>query len=312
MPISTAHARVNRHYHAEATAVIRSLRLILFLITVMLTSPSVRANVEESSDLVAVALNYLHNHSHSFIGKITLTTEAVDQFDMTSTLIAVYTSEGLVNENGDSHTTISVTTVRAAVEPFQVERIIANGTVYVDLRIEDTPYEQYWHIEPGWWRYDDLRAQYERETYSFRLDNLVQFPLPAQMPMLDADLITAVREGNQRTMDGQAMRVFDVDYNAPHFVRRQTPISSLLANVIDTGDLPAGSELHGSARLWIGSTDMQLYRVEGSSTVYLPFLTSDRGEDIPYDLRDTYNFVFSLSQHGQPAEITPPSSVYAS
>jgi hypothetical protein len=296
----------------------RSLRVVwLALMFIVMIAPGlVSAQADEALEFVTQALDKLAAlESYHFTAETILSSELSDEDGTVSANTNVYTSEGDALQNGDNATTFSVSTAigdGALNPPVEVERIVANGTAYMNFHLEDSPYEEdLGEIEPGWWRYDDLRARFEGEALAYALDNFVSLPLPMQMPTLSADFIAEVREVEPETVDGQAMRVFEIELDALQLLLDQSSFTSsgvdLLAEIVETTNMLETGELEASLRLWVGADDAQIYRAEGESKTYIPYLTSGNEGIFPYNMRTFLSFSFTLSEHGQPVEISAPS-----
>lgn len=221
-------------------------------------------------------------------------------------------AEGTVAPNGDHRLTLTTSvgesTDALAAEPiFTLERIGADEIIYVNFDIPDErATSQFDMIAPGWWRADDLLAQIDEEPIRIALQNLVNFPLIGDLP-LDAAYILNVTEAEPDTIDGTAMRVFDLEMNALAVLIDETEDlpGQQFTNLIDDVRLLTASDLTLTYRLWIGADDGLLYRGESSARTYLPYLSSGN-TNVGFDLDSESTLTFTLSDHGAAVEITPP------
>ena len=233
-----------------------------------------------------------------------------DDFNTTT----IYHAEGDSSGN-DSRIDISATPQNEAapddIPPLEIERTITGGATYVNLHVKDTPYEDIFNLADGWWRYDDLRAQVGSVAASAALDTFVSLPLPSKLPV-GGDLITSVEELDGETIDGNAMRVFDIELNALQLMLQQSPVigAERAIEILKQADLLAASDLRAAAKLWIGAEDGQVYRLEGQSESILPYLSSGHEADFPYNLHTTSSVSFSISLPETPVEISAPTKVH--
>ena len=232
---------------------------------------------------------------------------------------AIYTTqlfEGDVAASGDYHVTL---TVRAGETPetfgdsptVEVEHLQIGDQLYLNLVDVDEIFgNMIEDIEPGWYRVDDLLAQFEELTPErIILQNLANIVLPAELPLTD-DLIVVVREEEPTTVDGTEMRVFTVEVDALQILVNQMPANGVDSplEIMKSIRFLQQSELSLVYTVWIGADDGLLYQGESVWRNFLPYLTEDEPGP-PYDMEMVGMSTFAISQHGAIDAIELPEGV---
>lgn len=266
------------------------------------------AFVTQALDKLA-ALESYHFHSDS-----TVVNEFIDAHEARNAGTTLFVTAGSVQADSDNHTTISISNVDknpANDVTMEIERIVFEGTLYINISYDDPDYAAYGEAlgyKSGWWRYDDLRASLS-ENLAAGLDIIIKRPLPSTSPALRPDMIASVEERQPDTQDGQAMRVFDLRLDARRLMMEAYAESGTqqLREIFGSLEVLAAGTFHASARVWIGADDGQIYRVQASTKAVIPYLSSGHEDQMPYDLRQTEQVTLTLSEHGQLVEISAPS-----
>src|SRR5690606_27850688 len=144
---------------------------------------------------------------------------------------------------------------------------------YINLLIEDTPYAEELEIEGGWWRYDDLLAQFDGIMRA-AIESQLSYRLPLTL-FLDPQIITDVTELPSEVVDGVEMRVFQLELDALTVLLRQSPGNVELEDVLDQLNLMAASDVSLNYRLWIGAEDGLIYKGDSEGRTYIPYLSEE-------------------------------------
>lgn len=220
--------------------------------------------------------------------------------------------EGDALANGDSYVSIYMQSgtsleLAEATPPLIVERTVFNGRSALNFELEDTIYEDMFPFEDGWQPYDALSAAVEGDlSTQATLDVFNNTALPGTL-FPDSAFIQSVTERDSETIDGVALRVFEVEYDAVGLMLTNTPAEDRpgLQELLQSLDLIATSDLTTTTRLWIGADDAQIYRAQFSYTSNIPYFSSGHTDMAPYDISSITNAELSISAHGEPVEITP-------
>lgn len=294
------------------------LGIVLVLVSVLFISLPTAAQPADQ-DAQAIVLEAFENLQALEGYHFTLTTNTHTHIERDDEVVDNYftlEAEGDALANGDYH--IATTRVsgetpeEAQVNPtLEIEYTAVDGDLYVNLLTEDTDYEEVFGVEPGWWEHDTLIAQLDTAGTAFVIDSLAPaLLLPSNLP-LEATLIDSVTEAPAETVDGLAMRVFEVGFYAPAFFVAQSGASleEQLNMMLRDQALLAASELSFSLRLWIGADDGLLYRGEFSSSTFLPYATIGAETSGPdYDIATDTTMEFVVTGHGEAGDIAPPAA----
>ncbi len=212
----------------------------------------------------------------------------------------IQTFEGGVAQNGDrqfTRQTQTADTFENAMEtpPFVVEQIVSGGVNYVNFQTAGTIYEDMLDIQPGWWEYDHLVESVDSAVTTSVIQQFVQTETPLEAVFRD-NTVLAAAEVEPEVSDGVNLRVFDIELDA---------LQLLLA---ESGDLLAASEVTATYRLWIGADDGLVYRGKGEQRSVIPYATGGSDSDPDFDMDNSGTVEFSISQHGESVEITPPDA----
>jgi hypothetical protein len=220
--------------------------------------------------------------------------------------------EGDVAQNGDRHfmrETLSADTFENTMEapPFVVEQVVSDGVNYVNFQTAGTIYEDMLEIQPGWWEYDHLVESADSAVTTGVIQQFVQTETPLESLFHD-DIVLSVTELEPETDSGVNLRVFDVELDAVQLLLAQTPGTDeekqqLLA---ESGDLLEASDITATYQLWIGADDGLVYRGKGEQRSVIPYATSGTDNDPDFDMDNSGTVEFTVSQHGEAVEITPP------
>lgn len=220
--------------------------------------------------------------------------------------------EGDALANGDSYVSIYIQSgtsleLAEATPPLIVERTVFNGRSALNFELEDTIYEDMFPFEDGWQPYDALSAAVEGDlSTQASLDVFNNTALPGTL-FADSAFIQSVTERDPETIDGVALRVFEVEYDAVGLMLVNTPADQRpgLRELLQSLDLIATSDLTATTRFWIGADDAQIYRAQFSYMSNIPYYSSGHTDMSPYDISSITNAELSISRHGEPVEIVP-------
>jgi hypothetical protein len=288
---------------------------LALLIVIMLAPGLASAQDDEALDTVTTALNNLAAlDGYHYTSESIVTNEFIEADDSRNASATHFYTIGSVNGDGDYQTTLIVGAAdeeQATSAPLQIDRIMAGGVLYVNLSSGDSLYEDYYGVTAGWWRYDDLSAMLDNQTAGYALNTIIQRPLPSTSPALSSEMIISAEERAADTLDGLAMRVFDIHLDARRIMMetRTNSAASQIGNLFEDLAVLAEGTFSISARLWIGANDGQLYRVQAGAKTILPYVSSGHEDLVPYDLRQTEETTLIISEHGQPVEISAPFPV---
>jgi hypothetical protein len=225
---------------------------------------------------------------------------------------SIQIAEGDATSNGDRHFTHSVqssdTAVRALAMPvFEVEQILSAGETYVNFKIAGTVYEDQLGIKPGWWRYNDLLAATENNATNIIIQQNAQPDRLVDLLLRD-DTILNTTEVESGSLDGRAMRIFDVDLDAVRLLLEATPGTDEEHEqaLAEHENLLKASDISLTYRLWIGTDDGLLYRGKGQQRTYIPSQTVGKDSDPKFTTDDHAAIEFVISQQGEPVDIQPP------
>lgn len=231
-----------------------------------------------------------------------------------TTTYTIQIVEADIGQDGDRHFTgqlQSADTFENAVkaEPLIIEQIISDGTTYVNLQTESEALNSMLNIQPGWWEYDKLLESSDSAVVSTLIKQYSLSETPLDTLFRD-EILLNVEELESQTQDGVNLRVFDVELDAVKLAMEQNAIAAedQEQELADKKDLFDASEISVTYRLWIGTDDGLVYRGRGDQRIFIPFSTAGGENDPNFDIDGSGTTEFSITQHGEAVEITPPDA----
>ena len=286
--------------------------MVLAALISLLPAQTVYGQDEDNPrDFVLEALERLAGTSHQFTSEATIST-AMQGAEQQYEIYNVIEEQGEVADNGDYHVLITRTSGASleeaeAIAPFEVEQVQLEGETYINLLLEDTPYAEELAVEAGWWRYDDLLAQFDG-IMRVAIESQLNYRLPLIL-FLDPEIITDVTELEPEVIDGVEMRVFQLELDALTVLLRQSAgmDSVQLEDILNQVSLMAASDVSLDYRLWIGAEDGLIYKGVSEGRTYIPYLSEEIEDGPDYDMDTRASIEFTISAHDEPVEINAPS-----
>ena len=143
------------------------------------------------------------------------------------------------------------------------------------------------------------------------LNNIFGTPPPPYTLPLRVGTIQEITELDGDTIDGMAVRVFEVELDAMAIMLESMGGLSGLAEaaeaLLNPNSVLSLGEFSYSMRLWIGEEDGLLYRADGSSRSYLPYAKAD-DEAPSFNMETLTSFELNLSEYGEEVLIINPAA----
>jgi hypothetical protein len=224
------------------------------------------------------------------------------------------TLEGDVASNGDRQFIREIytgyTLARAAQsDAFVVEQVVSDGVTYVNFVVAGTIHEGMLDIQPGWWEYNQLIESVDSTITSDALQPYGQTDTPLDV-VFRPETVLSAEELEPQVVDGMGLRVFEVELDAVQLLLEQAPGAEAEKQdfLTPSEDLLAASEITASYRLWIGADDGLVYRGLGEQISNIPYAAAGSNSDPDFDVAGGGNVEFTISQHGEAVDITPPDA----
>ncbi|MBK8025253.1 MAG: hypothetical protein IPK19_28665 [Chloroflexi bacterium] len=296
-------------------AIVPGLAFCLMLCIGLGVSP---ASVHAQDDPAALVLAAFDRLSEGY--RFTYRNESVqtitDLEDVETIAYALYESTGAVDDEGGYRIEATNT---GSEQPdgggesmsYDFQRAAVDGVDYVYLsenaldawqRLMPTDWE------PGWRRLEDLTSF---DTVLTR--SLIDSILPATWPSRTtprAPWILEIAESDPETIDGMAMRMFELTLDGAQVV----VASAMESGTLELDNLPAQARLMAAStfevemRVWMGADDGHIYRVAADSFVLYPYrlFAEDDPSMPPYDYKTVSAVVYDMRDHGQVEPIAAP------
>ena len=194
---------------------------------------------------------------------------------------------------------------------FTMQLLSLDDTLYLTFENIDLAFgTQFADIEEGWQSLDDLMSIFtEGDMESLVITNLSNITIPTDFPLTNS-LILSIEEQEPEIVDGQSMRVFQVEVDAQRIFISQLSgsLEEQLTTMLESAGLFAKSEFELVYTLWIGADDGLLYGGESEGYTYLPYYT-ELEDGPPYDITTEYDSSFTIAEHGQTEAIQLPDEL---
>lgn len=282
----------------------RCLGVVLLTFALGVFAPAALAQEDEARAVIARAFALLDESHYAYM----LSFETIQT--LTDTAGDEYGTRQAYEIDGTANGTDFQDTIRLTVTPLEYEDD-AQSTVLERIHVDDTLYVQLddllaaqFDVEAGWWSFDGLLDAIGSDSVRRAgTEQIVQIPRPLTLVVAD-DLITNVTELEAEEVDGEAVRVFDIELNALDMALAQAggaAAEQLAANA----RLISQSELTANIRLRIAD-DGRLVSGESSTRTYLPFIAYGDVDDPDFDFDLHQTLQFALSAVDDRADIEPP------
>ncbi|MEO8395671.1 MAG: hypothetical protein ABI700_21935 [Chloroflexota bacterium] len=293
-------------------------RLLLIIITLLILSVGFSATAAAQSapddpNLQAIlqAFSIARREGYHFTTKA-LTTNTYTAADGTAQSQYIgLDQEGDAAANGDNQQTTKITvgvTLEAlkAFTPVTLLSVAFGDYLYIYLDPDDQWSVGVLNVKPGWWVFDDFKAQIADPSARFIVDGVISSGAPADTVENGTNLLRVDANGTER-VDNRDMRDYTLWDNVLWGVLNSLPGtgSAHFANVLKYAPLFLSSNLSLSLQLQIGADDGRLYDMLMDSRRGVPYLAAHIADyntenDSTGDTTFTYPF--------KPIVITPPDN----
>jgi len=194
---------------------------------------------------------------------------------------------------------------------FEMQLILYDGVQYVSFTNLNQAYPTIFaEMDESWQAVDELISSFgDNSSEQLIIGQLTNITFPTDFPLTD-DLITSIEEQESTILDGQTMRVFEVETNARQvFINRNmNQIMGELDNLLGIGEFLTQAEFKLIYTLWSGVDDGLLYQGDNIGYTLLPYLTANQ-QGIPYDIENSFDATFTITQHGTVDAIELPEEL---
>lgn len=289
---------------------------MIVLMTISLSMTVAQDDETEAYAVIQQAIDGLDD-GYAYTSEILVSQTFIGEEEGFGTVTTQLT-DGQIDADGNYHVLLSLqagessdTVDESAI--IHIELLSVDGTPYVNFQNIAAAYPSiFGDLQDGWHSVADLQSIfYEDSPEQLVIRNLTAVTLPADLPLTE-DMIVSVEEQEPITIDGMAMRVFDVETDALQvFIEQNSGVGSLseqLTAIIESGDFLEQSEFTLTYTLWIGADDGLLYGGESTGYTNLAYRSSGR-MDIPYDIVTDMTTEFTIADHGTVEAITLPEEL---
>jgi hypothetical protein len=274
----------------------------------MMTAVSMgQATVDDPQAVVLAAFERLE--TYTFTSQLTSHSIYTNEAGESTEVVSLSTLDGNVLANGDRQTTLKQFSGETIVDAFGSRAMIVDQLVIGDETYVNIGNVEYMEIiEPGWWRYEDLKAQFESVSTGVVVDQALQSAVPHEyLPAVD--YIKTVTEQPGEEVDGVAMRVFDVEVDVMQMRLDEIPgtTEEREAELEKNADLIEVMAFSSVYRLWLRAEDGLLLQGTVTSHSLLPYLTAG-GDDavVNFDIETTSAGEFEITSYDETVEFTAP------